>query len=193
MKCTMCGTENEAGAKFCTSCGAKLIEAEGPINEAVSQPAEPEVKEPVQEAVAEPVQGIEGVADEQLNRAEEAVNQAADSLSGAASDGLNNMGSTDYSSDYNAGYNDIYVEEGGGYIGFAIASLVCGILSILCCMFSCIDTPLSIAAIVLGVVTMVKAYDGKGFAIAGIITGAIGIPLQIIMLYAFSAGGFFNK
>ncbi|MCR5356861.1 MAG: DUF4190 domain-containing protein [Lachnospiraceae bacterium] len=212
MKCTMCGTENEAGAKFCTSCGAKLVEADIDLSSTVSQP---EVSEAVpeetvsaaqeQEEVQAPLQGIEGLADEQLSKAEEAVNEAAESLSDAASEGLGGGSEPDssgnvngaeysggYSNDYNAKYDDVYVEEGGGYIGFAIASLVCGCLSILCCAFSCIDTPLSLAAIILGIVTIVKAYDGKGFAIAGIATGAVGILLQLVSFFMFSSAGFFD-
>lgn len=69
-------------------------------------------------------------------------------------------------------------------MGIAIASLVCGILSILCCCLTCFSVVLSIAAIVLGIITLVNKYDGKGMAIAGIATGGVGILLVAIFLIA---------
>lgn len=60
--------------------------------------------------------------------------------------------------------------------GLAIASMVCGILSCLCC-FSIITGP---AGVIMGIMARNKAnsdpmtYGGAGMAMAGIITGAIG-------------------
>lgn len=91
-------------------------------------------------------------------------------------------------------------EEGqkkGGYIGVAIASLVCGILSLLCCPFaccgSCCGSPnvlLALAAIALGIVTLVKVFEGKGMAIAGIICGGIAL---IGMIFALTLPASFTK
>ncbi len=77
--------------------------------------------------------------------------------------------------------------------GLAIASLVCGILSCICCI-SIITGP---AAVVMGVMARSKAsadpmnYGGSGMAMAGIITGVIGglvgtlaIILQLIGAFA---------
>ncbi len=73
--------------------------------------------------------------------------------------------------------------------GLAIASLVCGIISIpggCCCSF--VSIPLAIAAVVLGVIGMNKVnaepniYTGKGLAIGGIVTGGVAIIFGIIML-----------
>ncbi len=155
--------------------------------------------EEIPEAIPEPeaapethVQGVEGAADEQLGKAEEAVNEAAASLSDAASEALGGPagdadegtgeGSADAGSTYSTSYEDVY-EESKGYIGFAIASLVCGILSIICCCIPGLSSVLSIAAVALGIVTLVKGYEGHGFAIAGIVTGAIGFPIQIFAIY----------
>lgn len=69
----------------------------------------------------------------------------------------------------------------------AIGSLVAGIISMpvgFCCTF--FGIPISLVAIILGIVAMVninKAPDkktGKGLAIGGIATGAVGIVLLII-------------
>lgn len=72
----------------------------------------------------------------------------------------------------------------------AIISLVCGILSLICCSWF---IP-GIAAIVLGFIARSKAnndpqnYAGGGMALAGIITGGISIVLGIIVIVLYLAG-----
>ena len=79
--------------------------------------------------------------------------------------------------------------------GLAIASMICGILSIPTCFCSCVapglNSPLAIAALVLGIIGMSKIrgapqmYKGGGMAITGIVTGSIGLIL--VLLAAFTA------
>ncbi len=75
-----------------------------------------------------------------------------------------------------------------GYIqkreqGLAIASLVCGVLSFLCC-----SVLTGIPAIVLGIMAMMKEksdparYGGKGMAIAGIVLGSVSILILIVYM-----------
>lgn len=64
--------------------------------------------------------------------------------------------------------------------GFSIASLVLGILSLVCSLIWFISIPLGVAALVFGF--MGKPKGGKGMALAGIITGAIGIVASIIIV-----------
>ena len=73
--------------------------------------------------------------------------------------------------------------------GLAIASLVCGVLSFVCCsVFT------GIPAIVLGIMAMMKEkadparYGGKGMAIGGIVLGAISILIMIVYLLLLMAG-----
>jgi FtsH-binding integral membrane protein len=83
---------------------------------------------------------------------------------------------------------------GPKFNGMAIASMICGIISMPTCMCSCIfpgiNSPLAIAALVLGIIGMNKIrsapqmYKGGGMAITGIITGSVGIIL--ILLAAFT-------
>ncbi len=73
---------------------------------------------------------------------------------------------------------------------FGIISLVCGILSLLCCCTGWIGLVLSIAAIVLGILSINKQEDARGMAIAGIVCGGVGVILALIMVImgaAFSA------
>lgn len=74
--------------------------------------------------------------------------------------------------------------------GFAVASLVLGILSIVCCFFY--SGILGIVGIILGIISCVKKEGGRGMAIGGIITSAIGTVILIIeiivVVFAFQMG-----
>ena len=64
--------------------------------------------------------------------------------------------------------------------GLAVGSLVCGVIAVtLCC---CIGWLPGVIAIILGVVSLVKKRGGKGMAIGGIVTGAIGFGFGLIMI-----------
>lgn len=72
--------------------------------------------------------------------------------------------------------------------GQAIASMVCGIISLVICCLWFVSGPLAIVAIALGHVAISKAkkdparFGGKGMARAGLITGYIGLVCAIAML-----------
>lgn len=78
----------------------------------------------------------------------------------------------------------------GRYDGFAIASLVTGILSIQLCVCLLPGIPLGIIAVVFGGMALrrmkVSGEGGRGLAIAGIATGVIGF-LVSASLIAFQA------
>lgn len=77
---------------------------------------------------------------------------------------------------------------GSGSNPMAIVALVLGILSILTACFWFVAGPLGIAAIVLGFLGRGKAKRGEarqgGLGMAGIITGAIGLVLTIVLTVA---------
>lgn len=75
-----------------------------------------------------------------------------------------------------ADYQPAYQTDNSNGKGFAIASLVCGILSLFCFAFI-----LGTLGIIFGCVARSKGYKGA-MSIAGIICGAIGIILWILML-----------
>ncbi len=181
MICSNCGHEILEGSKYCINCGAKIEEAVNVTEEFTEEAA------PVDETSI----------DDTLNEAQEAYEQAASDLADTTDQAVGSDDSHSSSSFYesNETYTDYSeeVEEGGGNIGFAIASLVCGCLSILCCVGGCISWIFSIVAIVMGIITIVKKYDGKGFAIAGIVTGGVGILLSVIILVAMVSEGVLNE
>ena len=61
--------------------------------------------------------------------------------------------------------------------GFAITSLVLGIVS-----FLCLPIITGTLAIIFGAIALAKNHDGKGMAKAGLICGIIGVAAWIIML-----------
>ncbi|MBK8466928.1 MAG: DUF4190 domain-containing protein [Chloracidobacterium sp.] len=81
---------------------------------------------------------------------------------------------------------------GGENKTLAIVSLVCGILSLICCSWF---VP-AIAAIVMGFIARGKAnsdpanYGGAGLAMGGIITGGISILVGIVVIILYVLGAF---
>lgn len=82
----------------------------------------------------------------------------------------------------------------------ALASMICGIVSIPA-MFCCYaGVPLAIVAIVLGIIGIgnvnkePQLYEGKGMATAGIITGAFSLLLVVMLLvFGFASALINNK
>ena len=69
--------------------------------------------------------------------------------------------------------------------GLSIASLVLGILAIITCLVWYIGIVLGVLAVIFGVVSVKKR--GRKKAIAGIVTGSIGIILSLLILLAIPA------
>ncbi len=67
-------------------------------------------------------------------------------------------------------------------LGFGIASMVLGIIALLC-FCTCVNIIPAILAIVFGII-QIMSYEHKGMAIAGIVTGALSICL-LISCYAY--------
>lgn len=73
----------------------------------------------------------------------------------------------------------------------AIASLVLGIAGL---AFACLGVVASILAVVFGHVALARiareGATGRGMAVTGLITGYIGIAIQVILLILFAIGTF---
>lgn len=189
--CTKCGSENSTSAKFCSNCGAKL---ETPVNDSVSENTAQSVGNVYAEGIysgnsnASPYEKItdaEEIKPESVPVQEEIhINYGQTSESNQNASAYSASGQQYYSAD---GQQNGEVK--GGYIGVSIASLTCGILAIICCCATTFSLLLSIAAIVLGIITIVKKYDGKGMAIAGIATGGVAIVLTILAFVSLFASG----
>lgn len=118
-------------------------------------------------------------------------------------------GQNQYQSQYNSqasgnpyqtyGYYQTDDQDGqSGSKGLAIASMVCGIVSL--CLFCLwyISLPCAIVGLVLGIVSMKKKAGGRGMATAGVVTSIISLSLVIIFIIGVSGcmgytGSIINK
>ncbi len=85
---------------------------------------------------------------------------------------------------------DPYVQQTpapqSGGKGLSIASMILGIVSVVfCCCLWYIAIPAGIVGLILGIVGIRKGGEGRGMAIAGIITSSIAIILAIVMAVIF--------
>ena len=71
---------------------------------------------------------------------------------------------------------------------FAIISLVCGILGLLCSCCGWIGILVAVAGVVLGIISLNKE-DARGMAIAGIVCGGIGLLIAVIVLILAASAG----
>jgi len=157
MFCKSCGNEIKAGAKFCENCGAK-----------------------VEEVVAEEVVAEETVFDEVVVEDTVSSNESAkaDDVEKVEGQVVNDNGRS-YS---NAGTSSKAkataksVEDKG----FAIASLVCGIVSLLCCCCTPLGVVCGGVAIGLGIYVIKKELPGREMAIAGIACGGVAVFFCLI-------------
>lgn len=176
--CSECGSSNPATFKFCSNCGARLIQEQSPSFEESVQ----EEKQAYEKVDAEIVsEGKVPITQEELN-----INYDS-SDEGSYSSGVFTTPAPEYHSSGNTAAN----ENGtNGNIGFSIASMVCGIISLVCCCLGLFSLILAIAAIVLGVVSLNGKYDGRGMAIAGIVTGGIGIAIWLLLVIINGSAAF---
>ena len=102
---------------------------------------------------------------------------------------MNQQNQNGYQQNYNYqnGYQQNYPKQGNNN-GFAIASLIMGILSLLL-FCTCINIPLAIMSIIFGALHITRKCGGNGMAIGGIVTSAISIVLLIAMFAVVLAGG----
>ena len=66
--------------------------------------------------------------------------------------------------------------------GLAIASLICGILGVVACCIPYVPAVISIAGLILGILSIKKKEDGRTMAIVGIVLSAVGILIGVIMI-----------
>ncbi len=174
MNCPKCQSPNAEDALFCSNCGAPL-----------EKPAEPANDLPVYGAdTAQPSE--QPAAPQQPNQ----TNPYSSMPVYGAGQNPYTQGQT--GQNYTAPAYQPYTP--GGYYAApptgdrskdwaAITALVCGILSIPCCMCYGAGGIIGLAAIVFGIIGLKSSK--KGMSIAGLICGVIGFLFGIYMLVAF--------
>lgn len=182
--CSICGKENEPGAKFCVFCGSKVnipgAQQTEPVVEAAAEPSVEAAVEPSVEPAAEPVVEVTETVESTATEQTKAVEQTTAVNNTYSQNVAQNVATT------TTGAQQYYYTENSvtdnGYKGVAIASLICGIVSLLCCCCGGFNFLVAIAAVVLGIVALVKKFSGKGMAIAGIVCGGIAVLLTLIVM-----------
>lgn len=192
--CSECGNEHEEQVKFCSNCGAKM--EEGPFAEA-AEAAETEAVEPVVADDATVTEGENSVLESVLLQEEPVIIDSAPETEELPPERETILQPVT---------NPVYVEvpsqtvqtmaepgtkapTGNGSPGFAIASMILGILSLLCCCVSAFSLICAIVAIILGIVGIYNKYDGKGMAIAGIVMGSISLVVFVIIIVFVGSAG----
>ena len=97
----------------------------------------------------------------------------------------NNNGWTQASGGYTMNGQPVYNQppqppQQGGQ-GMAIAGMVLGIISLVCCCMGWIAAIMAVVSLVLSIITLVQHKPGKGMAICGIVCSAISLILVIIL------------
>lgn len=64
---------------------------------------------------------------------------------------------------------------------FAIAGMVLGIVSLVCCCLGEISLIMAIVGLVLSIISIVKKKPGKGMAVAGIICASLSLVIYIVL------------
>lgn len=173
MTCKNCGAPIEEGMKFCINCGSAVepetkVDLSNPYAEGTPVYSGETAKEDVAEAATE-----KSVTEEPATEAveEEKAEFVTEEVPPYEEPMETYMGTVDL---------EPAIE---GSKGLAIAAMVCGILSLVCCCTVYLGFMLAIVAVVLGIISMSKKdLGGKGMALAGIITGACGLLIGIISI-----------
>jgi len=172
-KCTSCGSELKPGARFCENCGATVPQA--PVNPA-PQP---------QMAYQNPSYGAQ--------QAPQQAPQPAPEQTGNVPPVDQNMGAQQ-TYNYTPVAPIVPIQQQKTTNGMAIAALIMGILSIVsllcCCYFAIFGQIIGLITGVLGIIFGVvskKNNGGKvpGMGVAGIVMGAIGALLNIVLLLIY--------
>lgn len=69
-------------------------------------------------------------------------------------------------------------------MGFAIAGMVLGIVSIVCCCSPFVGGVTGVLGLIFSIMVLVQKRPGKGMAIAGVICAAVGLILVVSMIVA---------
>ena len=168
MNCPKCQAPNADDALFCSNCGAPMEQPAAPTNDLPVYGADNAASQPAaqpQQPAANPYSSMP-------------VYGAGQSLyapnGGSAAPSYN---STAYTP---GGYYAVPKPGDAGKDWAAITALVCGILSIPCCLAYGAGTIIGIAAIVFGIIGIKSTK--KGMAIAGLICGVLGLLFGVFML-----------
>lgn len=162
MTCKHCGAPLIEGEKFCRNCGNAYPVFEKIEAETVSEP--------------EPVKTMDDF-----------------DYDYKSSDSSESQSSQSYSSQQSSQYENNWSQSGNaappqGSMALSIISMVLGLVSIGCCCLMGANIAAAVGAVVCGIIALTTGKPGRGMAIAGIITGGIGIIMGLAAMGLDSSG-----
>lgn len=181
MKCKVCGSDVKDGSKFCENCGAKIEEEIVNVAPASSETINTEENVPEDVVSSEKLERVDGEIVNDNNTTQNDYSQSS---------------TTQDTSSYASGtqersYSNPQPAQNESK-GFAIASLVCGIVALVCCCCTPISVICGGVAVGLGIYVVTQNLPGKEMAIAGIACGGLGLASFVFNLIAnligFSSG-----
>lgn len=159
MICPNCGHTNSDDATFCTSCGQRF-----------APPVAAEPAPTYTEQTSNPQQAYTESQNTNPNYTQAEPHTTYNNASA--------YGQTTYTPSPNT-------EPTSSSNGFAVASLVLGIVSVIfSVLLPFITLPASVVGLIMGIMAMKRPY-GKGMSIAGIVLNSLGILSSILFLIAY--------
>lgn len=194
MNCKICGNEVKPGSKFCENCGAK-IEEETPVT--VETQEESKVEEPVEKINVERVDAQIVSEPPKMESTENSTSYSTgySQTTDNATYSQNTSQTTSNNSSADRAYGTVNpgpAPQSTQSNGFAIASLVCGILSLVCCCCTPLSVVLGGVGVGLGIYVVYSKLPGKEMAIAGIACGGVGLFFFLISMLVSASGAFKN-
>lgn len=106
--------------------------------------------------------------------------------------GNRDMNQTDYSQPASGGRHmgEVPTQQKGQ--GFAITSMVTGIVAVCTCCVWYLSIPLAIVSLVFGIIVLTKKYQGRNMALAGVICGGAALFLTLLLLAFYVVTGFLS-
>jgi len=179
--CSFCNSEVEDNAKFCMFCGNPVKDinvSENPVQlNSNTENGYDTVNSDVN-LNNEDVKNDENYFD---LGAEPKFDDSVFESSGNSEDSQENTYSDSYASNEEFTYKQ-NAPKTNGNTGFSIASLVLGILSLVCCCIGYLAILFAVASIVFGIISIKNNNENKGLAIAGIICSGIALVIYFIIL-----------
>ncbi|MEA4911117.1 MAG: zinc-ribbon domain-containing protein [Oscillospiraceae bacterium] len=173
MICKSCGASNPDDALYCSGCGAKLAEQSLPLYGVDAQSPASDLQSPA--GGTQPPQAPASSAPESYRPV-----SAPTFPSYGASE--NKGAPNPYAGNYTGYTNGTPLTGDSSRDWAGTAAMVCGIISLPCCFTAVGGLVLGICAIVFGILG-VKS-NKRSMAIVGIVCGAVGVFVSLIMLAA---------
>jgi len=160
--CRSCGGENNSANTFCMNCGERITSAPEPT------PVVPTDQNNIPRAEGEVVSTPTWYNQENTSNPYQNTGSAYTPPPQYANNTYANSGNQAVNQASNQASNQ----------GLAIASMVCGIVSFVCCL----SIIASIPGLILGIISLTKQQGGRGMAIAGVVLCAISIVFSVIYI-----------